>query len=204
MGRQPAHMMRSDGKPRGRPAIWVSIRTLKRFTLAEIWHHCKEEKATIRTYLHALERGGYLTRDGFTPTRKNSAVAPIYILVRDTGVEAPRVRRDGKPCTQGRARENMWWTMRRRTGAFSYKDLAIEASTDDVLISQADARDYIKHLHKAGYLAVVCPALTGQKIATYRFVRTMNTGPRAPMIQRLQTVFDPNSGQVMWQQEASE
>lgn len=92
------------GRPRGsgstgpaggaRARCWQAMRILRRFTSADI---CATAEAGVRNaniYLHALERVGYLRvvqpqREGVTGGHV------VYLLVRNTGPAAPRVRVDG-------------------------------------------------------------------------------------------------------------
>jgi hypothetical protein len=95
----------------------------------------------------------------------------------------------------------MWRTMRMLNGDWSWRDLAIAASTETQPVSETDARDYCATLAKAGYLV---PVTRGKGVGTglpprYRFAPARNSGPRPPMIQRLCTLFDPNLGTVVWQ-----
>ncbi len=210
MARKPVHLTMTPDKVTGRQAVWQAVRRLKRFTLVDLWHETKEERATVRTYLTALKRGGYVGTVG-KRAPKTTAIGirsharfqeQVYKLARDVGIEAPRLKRDGTPSTQGAAREQMWRTMK-LIGDFTFRDLAVAAATEATPVSEVDARDYVKHLYRAGYLQIVTPA-TPRSLAAYRFIRVKNTGPRAPMVQRLKSVFDPNTRKVVWQEETSE
>jgi hypothetical protein len=199
------------GKVTGRQAVWQAVRRRKRFTLDDIWHDTKHERATVWSYLKALRAGGYIADDGKAPPRTQtlSLKRPqekhrlmTFKLIKDVGIEAPKLKPDGTPSVQGLPREQMWRTMK-LVGDFTFRELAIAARTEIVNVSEEDARAYVKHLKAAGYLMVTKEA-TPRSLAVYRFVRSKNTGPRAPMIQRLKTVFDPNLCKVMWQEEPNE
>lgn len=197
-GRKPAHLVSSARKPGGRQAVWAAIRRLRDgFTLPALAKGTDIHRDTIRTYLRGLEAAGYIVRDPVEPGR--------FVLVNDIGVEAPRVTRDGKPVTQGIRRENMWRTMRMMRGDFSWRDLTIAASTEEFPVDEEDAKDYCAALAKAGYLVVTVKGKGGGKSVTptrWRFNPARFTGPAAPMVQRLQSVFDPNLGKVVWQEDA--
>lgn len=100
----------------------------------------------------------------------------------------------------GAAQEQMWRTMKILSD-FTFRDLAISASTEAVMVNEEAARDYLGALSAAGYLITVQKGGPNRP-ARYRFNRARNTGPKAPMIQRLKTVFDTNTRQVVWQEEA--
>jgi hypothetical protein len=180
--RKPAHLEFAGGKsPRQR--IWEKIRSYNgvTFTLTDLIGDLPGtiHKDTTRTYVHSLVAAGYLeTQEGF------------YLLAKDNGVEAPRVRKDGSEVTQGRAQENLWRTLRSLNHTVSYHELASMASTQDYPISPEFARDYLGNLLKAKYVNRI-----GKK---YHLNPARNTGPRPPMIQRISQIYDPNLGKVVW------
>lgn len=104
------------------------------------------------------------------------------MLVRDIGIEAPRLRQDGSPVTQGMGREQMWQTMR-IMGEFSTQDLAMEASTKTCTVEFSEAKTYIYFLGLAGYRVTLRAAIRDRP-ALYRFIRPRYTGPKPPEIQR--------------------
>lgn len=178
-----------------RQAIWEVVRVLGKnkqaFTVVDIGKQMNwnAQENRIFTYLRCLEKGGYLS------AKKQAYKANTYTLEKDTGVDAPRLRYDGTPVTQGACREQMWRAMR-ILGSFNADTLALSASTDQHTVSLVDAKDYCHHLHKAGYL-------TGS-VSGYRFNKSKNTGPKPPKIQRVKQVFDANLGKVVWPTEATD
>ncbi|MDA8230376.1 MAG: hypothetical protein M0006_03465 [Magnetospirillum sp.] len=194
MARKPVHLAQAGGKPQGRQAIWEEIRRQRDgFAVASIADATDIHPTTIRSYLTGLEAAGYI--------RRAVGGAPSWTLSRDIGVEAPRVTKDGKPVIQGSAREQMWRTMRMLSGDWSWRDLAIAASTEEAPVNPGDAADYCVNLCRAGYLHLVTPGKgTGNAgiPARYRFVRSKYTGPKPPMVQRVKSVYDPNLRRVVW------
>ncbi len=184
------------GPHTSREALWAAMRRLGRFTVRQVTDETRLGLDTARDYVRGLELAGYLKRAGIAEGTGQGVArrAVVYELVRDVGVEAPRVRKDGTEVTQGRGREQMWRTMK-VLGEFSARDLAIHASTEEHSVSLKEAKHYIRYLVKAGYLAVV---RTTGLAWRYRLLPSKNTGPRAPMIQRVRQVFDPNLGRVIW------
>ncbi|WP_142850830.1 hypothetical protein [Telmatospirillum sp. J64-1] len=182
---------------RGIDAYWSIILDLHKtqggFTLTEVEMRTNALRATVGDYIRRLVKAGYLevaASDG-----GETGQAKVYVLAKPQS-EAPRPRRDGTLAEQGRAREQMWRTAR-IIKEFTYRDLAIQASTEECPVAPIDAQDYCKHLAKAGYLAVRQEARPGH-LAIYRFLATRYTGPKAPMVQRVKSVFDPNLNKVMW------
>lgn len=202
-GRKPAHLVSAGGKPAGRQGIWEAIRVQSEgFSLPTLITATDIHRDTIRTYLRGLEAAGYIETVCTT-----SGGVRLYRLAKDVGIEAPRVTRDGKPVTQGAAREQMWRTMKMLAGDFSWRDLAVAASTEETPVNEEDAKDYCANLAKAGYLVTTVKGKGNGKAGVptrYRFNRGMNTGPRPPMVQRLATVFDPNLRQIVWHAEVEE
>lgn len=202
MARKPAHLELTGGKgPRQR--AWEAIRLHSaNFTTHDVVRASRVDKEAVQTYLQALENGGFIASLG---ERKAIGDRKHYQLVRDIGVEAPRIDRKGRTVVQSRGNENMWRTMR-IMGEFSPRELAARASTPDTVVAEATAKTYVKSLANAGYLALVDPGHSfirgkGAKQARYRLLASKYTGPRPPMIQRTKSVYDPNLGKIVWQEE---
>lgn len=193
-GRKPVDIIASAVKPEGRDVIWSHIRQQREFTYRSIQDATDIPNKTIRDYVFGLQRAGYLERleDGDNHVAR-------YRLIRDIGVHAPRVRKDGSEVQQGRANDAMWSAMRLLTH-FSPRDLALHASSGNVDVSEEHAKQYCKHLAKAGYIKAVSKGTPAGQ-AVYRFLRF--TGPKAPMIQQVRQVFDPNTGEVVWPRPGS-
>jgi hypothetical protein len=116
----------------------------------------------------------------------------------------PRALCDGQPLRQSQRREQMWRAMR-SIKEFTWRDILLYASLEDIIIFPSEARRYVQYLHKAGYLVELTPSQPSHQLsidilARYRLLPSRNTGPRPPMIQRLNQVFDPNLGEVVWSQ----
>jgi hypothetical protein len=201
MARKPAHLEMAGGRgPRQR--IWECIRKqAKDFTVMGVEKATIIDLFTIRTYVQVLERGGFIVQTNETEKitdRKH------YRLVRDVGVEAPRLDRKGNviPAT---GNENMWRTMR-IMGDFTAAELAIRASTAEIKVAEQTAKKYLTALSTAGYLIVVEEGHAfirgvGARQTRYRLAPTKYTGPRPPMIQRTKCVYDPNLAKIVWQEE---
>lgn len=184
---------------RGYRVFWKIIREAgadgQTFGISEIHGRTNASRDSVREYMAALERGGYLEVVGEHQVGRGSQ-AKVYCLVR-APQDAPRLRSDGSEVVQGRAREQMWRTMH-MLRQFTLRDLVVTASTAQVAIKEGDARDYVKHLLRAGYLRSDCPRPGAT--ATYRTLPGKYTGPKPPMVQRTRQVFDPNLGKVVWSQ----
>lgn len=197
MARQPADKATTTRqRPISRQAIWEAIRARATgFTLFELERATGINHDTVRSYVKALRAGGFVA----VATPSGRVTPAVFTLARDIGREAPRLRRNGEPVTQGASREQMWRTMKIAV-QFTAADLAVQASLPDSAVSEVDAKDYCKRLCAAGYLVVLRGGVPREP-SVFRFVSTRDTGPLPPMVQRLKTVFDPNLNRVVWQEE---
>lgn len=171
----------------GREAVWAAVRRLKRFTIRQLREETRMHITSVREYCRGLAAAGYICPEAEPPAGGTIATRPavVWLLQRDCGVDAPRVREDGTQVTQGCKRTQMWRTMK-VLGTFTPLSLAIGASLEQSVVSETDAKDYISNLCRAGYIA-------SQRGGGYRFLRRQNSGPKAPMVQRgKQAVWDPN------------
>lgn len=180
--------------PRGFAGFWDIIRAVWKekgsFTLTDIDHRSMVDRSTVSRYLQSLEKGGYIKCIGIVPALPNGA--KVYKLLKYP-LEAPRLRKDGSAVTQGDSQDRMWRSMK-MLKKFTAHDLAINASLPKAIVPTITAVSYIKHLLKAGYLRVLEPRY-GSKGAIYQLIKF--TGPKAPMVQRTDWVWDPNLKQVM-------
>ena len=195
MARKPAHLELVGGKGL-RQRVWERIRARrgKDFELKDVTVG-DEINATVRDYIIGLERAGYieLTQEARSHTPKR------WKLVRDNGVEAPRVRRDGSAVTMGLAQEQMWRALRMLKSDTNARELAAFASTPQIRVSEIAAGDYLRNLCQASYLECTQEGKgKGRGGALSRFRLVSNTGPRPPMVQRVDAIYDPNLGAVIW------
>ncbi len=190
----PFNPLRTGRKPinevaalENRQAAWDAIRTQKsEFSVRDIRDETLLRVDTVRDYLTGLTNAGYLSKNTENPR------AVRYSLRKDIGREAPRVRTDGTPVTQGCKREQMWgtiWIIKQ----FSAHDLAVQASTEEFPVEINDAKDYCRNLAAAGYLII--------RGDSYLAVGGRYTGPLSPMVQRMRQVYDPNTKTVVWKEE---
>ena len=193
MANKPIHLRMKAKNPSGRQAMWEAIRAHKDgFTLTGLANSfCDLNAKTFRTYLQGLVKAGFVSMSD-----KERYQAATFKLIRDVGVNAPKINRHGKNIEQGNGTQQMWQAMRMLRD-FSYLDLVAAASTEETPLSVWTVKTYVIALCHAGYLRRVDKG-------RYAFIAARFTGPRAPMIQRLKTVFDPNLQRIVWQQEAKD
>ena len=211
MARKPITTYAGGKGPR--QLIWESIRTLQRsgkpFSEIQIWQGvpCEVRQSldlgAVRDYRRALVAAGILGV-GVASTPRATGT---YRLLKDEGLEAPRLRKDGTRVTQGLAQEQMWRTLRLLTCDTNSRELAAHASSDKVPVAELAARDYLKTLFVAGYLLRTKEGHgtgAGGIQARYKLKPSRNTGPRPPMVCRTRVVYDPNEDKVVWQPKVSE
>jgi len=203
MSRKPASLEIKGGKsPRQR--IWEAIRANRdHFTQRELAEVVGGMEGAIEDYIKSLLAGKFITVIAEEAVGR-LAKRRTYRLVRDNGVEAPRVNKRGELVTQGRGTEAMWGTMRRMFSRpscdFNFRELAGFSSTASHAVLEETAKAYVLCLAAAGYLQETKPAVAGRSAVPARYYLKLDTGPRAPMIQRTRQVFDPNPkyNRVMW------
>lgn len=197
-----------------RQMIWNAIRSMahsKRpvFTDLQVIVFVEEAHAvtlhpdTVRDYRKNLIAAGILRVVGSKRVGRHTVHS--FELITDEGLDAPRVRRDGSRVTQGLAQEQMWRTLRMTKGDINGRELAAHASTSTVPVVESAAKDYLAHLHAAEYL--LCTEAgkgigCGGKLARYRLIR--NTGPKPPMVQKTDAIYDPNLDEVVWVRPVNE
>lgn len=202
MPRKPAHLANGLGL---RQQLWNRIRHRRAanadFSLTDIVFG-GESTDTARDYVAGLAKAGYIRLSAVVANSGGRRPQHRWMLIRDTGLEAPRVRRDGAPVTQGLAQEQMWRTLRLLRGDANARELAAHASTPAIPVSPTAAADYLLNLAHAGYLTCTAAARTtmkngGKSQARYRLKPAVDgkgdTGPRAPMVCRTQVLYDPNN-----------
>lgn len=200
--RKPIHL-ELVGLQTPRERIWKQLRTLRRFTLLELQDAIKPVVtfSTVEKYVEALVRGGYVKADERKPKAPGAHyTAQAYTLARDA-FEAPQVSRTGETTmTPGLVRLAMWRAMK-ALREFDFRDMQRAASTADHAVAERTAQNYLGALAKAGYLQP-CSVRSNGHPTRYRLIR--DTGARAPVLTRRNTVFDRNTGEFTWQETAQE
>lgn len=172
----------------GRDEIWTAIRRLSpaTFTAARLADESRANNRTVRSFCQALTAAGYLRQ---VPVEDGQPAT--WALVRDIGVEAPRVRPDGTAARQGEVTEQLWRGMV-LLKKFTFRDLIETASIE---IPETTARSYCKTLLATGYLRVLSKADPSKGVVA-RYLLIRDNGPKPPRIQRVKQVFDPNTREV--------
>jgi hypothetical protein len=203
MARRPARLERAGAlTPRDR--MWSAIRALNGptmtgslFSAAEIAYLSQQHHDTVQSYLQGLAAAGYIERhEADRPQGRPLRALFQHHLVRDVGVDAPRVTTEGKPVTAGQANELLWTALKvlREFDCAALMQAVHDAGGN---VSIRTVKTYVTFLTRAGYLAIAAASRPGTQ-ARYCFNRAHNTGPRAPMITRDKEVMDANTGRIVW------
>lgn len=202
--RQPIQFeMRGLMTPRER--IWRAIVACDAKGLplhrALVQDHCEPmvRFTAVDDYFDDLAAAGYIKQDGTrAPKAGKLGITHLYRLVKPSPT-APRVDAQGKnlPTSNTAA---MWQAMK-VLAVFDYTDIAKAATLGTCIVKPTTAKAYVNTLARAGYLMPTRAAKPGTP-ARYRLHN--NTGPQAPAITRLKTVFDRNTGSFAHLQTAQE
>ncbi|MFT0211801.1 hypothetical protein VQ643_04190 [Pseudomonas sp. F1_0610] len=194
-GRKAIHLEQRGGKS-NRQRIWEVIRANRtRFSATMVAHEAQVNYDTTCSYFQGLKKAGViahcLENDG-TPTTNAFSEKSLY-LVKDLGVEAPQISKSGKASRAGEGTEAMWRTLRMLPNV-TVQELAGYASAG-VEVKVSTAQSYIKWLLLAGYVQH-----NNGKPRRYSLIKAKVKGPRAPQIQRIGQVYDPNTAEVVYAQ----
>lgn len=210
-GRKPARLERA-GALTPRDLMWAAMRELPAgFSAIEISYlvnqrnksETKLPPESCLNYIDGLSRAKppfiALINEELGESGRRTRPLWQWRLLRDVGVDTPRVTRDGKPVTQGAGNEAMWRAMK-ALGEFDSREL-VQAASAGAAVTLRTADMYCSWLVQAGYLTLVSPNNGPHAKARYRFNRSMNTGPRAPLLSAAREIIDGNTGAVVYERK---
>ena len=192
-GKTPPALTLATPAPTDREKMWAAMRQEKVFTQALIARLAGCGKSKVQDYMQALVAAGIVRAQG---TKRQVFVKTWYELVRDTGVDAPRVRKDGTLLPPS-GRTRMWNAMR-ALKMFTDAELAQAAGLPDAPIAVSEAAYYCRWLKQGGYLGGGFRESSWDS-ACWVFVPAKFTGAKAPQVLRIKALFDPNLGEVVCQ-----
>lgn len=200
MPRARADLVMVGGKT-PRQYIWEAIRAInaspKELTTYNVAHKSGQDDQAVRAYFRDMEKAEIVSK-----VRSVSRFDAEWALLKDEGVEAPRISRSGKISKYAGGAENIWRALR-ILGEFSAAEAAAAASVNGVSISEFGAQVYLSGLAKAGYLTR-SGGTPGVK-TRFRLIPSRYTGPKHPIYQRdFNQVYDPNLDQVVWRKAGRE
>ncbi len=190
-----------------RERMWAVIRQNPNdFTPYQVEREARINLESAKAYLKCLLKGGFVELShiekhtpGCFSEKGHYFQRHHYRLLRDVGVEAPRVNRRGELVTHGDNQQAMWVVLR-MGGTIDADALAAIASSAGENVSTTTARHYLHTLKEAGYLLQARQAVPGQYKAQFKLKAAMNTGPKAPRVQSTVRVWDPNLAEAVYQE----
>ena len=194
--------VKATGRPiaAGQDHFWRVMRDLDRdgpWTVSDVSARSPgASRDTVVEYNRRLVKGGYVAA---VDTMPDGTIR--YRIIRKAS-RAPVVKRDGSTGSHGAVNRQIW-TAIRSLGSFSYRELVVAASTEEVPVQEVTARDYLRRLCDAGYLRIVDPGKP-RTPCTYALKRSMNTGPDAPKVLRTKLIWDPNRNEIIGETIAEE
>ena len=188
------------GKP-ARQRMWEAIRSIKgEFYAVDIERLSDCELANVYHYLRSLSKAQFVTvREVATTKRKGDRLSKAYTLIKNTGIEAPRINAKGEIVTAGPKYELLWRTFR-ILNTVTTDQLLDHAAAAGLEMTKRSVNTYTRALLDAGYISAA--GKDGSRIFTLK--PAMNTGPRPPQIQSIKAVYDPNLNKVMHSEDPQE
>lgn len=189
IGRKPAN----KAKP-NRQMIWDVIRELKTFNTRDIESRTKINQDTVFSYLCALVKAGFLTKEVKKMPECGNLRLCEYTLIKDNGLIYPQVNRQGQDIED--SVQTQVWKCLRIHKSLTIQDIVVMLSGLGFKLAPSSLSSYLHALKSAGYLS----KKKGEKI--YKLNLHMNTGAKAPQIQKTKQVYDPNLKKVVWSSKA--
>lgn len=184
--------------PRGPQHYWQQMIELSRqggFTVRDVYGNSNRRRQTVKDYVVFCASQGFIEKIGERPALAGN-VASVY-RVRDPRLAAPIMRRPDFANDRGRRAQQLWTAMRVMR-SFTVQDLVIAASTDTIQVPDQTARDFIRRLVRAGYLAEIGQRARRGQCGYWKLLPARNTGPLSPaFLEGGRVCFDRNTGKVV-------
>lgn len=193
MAGRPQLVAKGAKEPRQR--IWESIRILAPgFSSNDIARRSGLLPTDIRKYLKLLVLAGIIRQ---IEPRSGLRGACVYELIKDEGVDHPRLDNKGQRTYSHLITENIWRTLRILKGELSVSTVTQAATAGGATMTMIVVRQYLNALAEAGYLVKSKGDKNGD---LFRLISEKYTGPRPPEIRRLDSlqVYDPNMNKLIY------
>jgi hypothetical protein len=152
------------------------------FTLREVFGYTNGvAPRTVKLYIQRCHRMGAISVVDIGTSASGGEVYRYAVLTPDS--EAPILRRATFADDRGRRAQQLWTAMR-ALRHFAITELAVAASTDDLVIDQRRTREYVRALATAGYVVEIGTRARVGLPARWRLMPQANTGPKAPAITK--------------------
>lgn len=165
----------------------LSVRDVRRQVIGEISYY------RVKAWLDKWQTAGYVARTADTTTYPT---VYLYEVINDCGQQPPKV--DGKGVPKKPSANEIIWRTTRILKSFNARQIIASANDGDTTLNERAISQYLLSLYDAGYITWTNADDT-QSLAQY--VLSVNTGPKAPEIQRGKKVYDGNLGIVVYDPE---
>jgi hypothetical protein len=165
----------------------LSVRDVRRQVVGEITYY------RVKAWLDKWQAAGYVARTADTSTYPT---VYLYEVTHDCGQKPPQVDGHGAPKKQSGV--DIIWRTARILKRFNARQIIASANDGDTTLNERAVSQYLLSLYDAGYMTWTNTADT-QSLAQY--LLTVNTGPKAPEIQRGKKVYDGNLGMIVYDPE---
>lgn len=186
--------------PVGEAGWWGVIKRLDEagpWSTADVHGETNTPRGPVCAFVAKLRKAGIAKLIKVERTR-HGRPKNLYRLARRPN-DVPRLRGDGSP-SEPRAQEALWRTIR-TLKTFGLRELAFLATSGRKAVPLSTARWYCRKLLGAGYLVEVPRSV---RTIGYRLKPGMDTGPKAPVVLQVQSVWDPNLQRSMGEAIAKE
>lgn len=171
-----------------RELVWTALRANPNgLTQLKINGLTRVKPGIIKDYVASLIRAGIVA----VVAELGPGQPREYRIVRDTGADAPRLKKDGTPLPPS-GRSRMWRAIP-ILGTFTARELAHAASLPEVPVADSEAEYYCRWLEKGAYLRRVSAK---RETPRYQTIPARHHGPKAPQVLAVRRLYDPNTGEI--------
>lgn len=180
----------------GQARIWQALKTGRSLTTIEMVDASGMSRPSVQWVVRSWVIQGFALTEG-AGNQQRYRLTPEGVALAET----PMPYKVGSAHPAGRAAQHLW-TAARMLPDWTVDELAAHAIAGPVdAIPEAEVRNFVNILARAGYIKVLRKARPGGSAARYRLIR--NTGPQPPTERRIRVVWDPNLGELTHVPEVS-
>lgn len=191
--------------PSGPDRYWTVMREFSRaaggFSITDVFMETHGvSRDAVRKYVIGCQKQGHVEACGSRPSKGARDHEKLYRVVTRSA-KAPRLAM--RPNDEGRrgAVRTQLWNALRTLPSFTLLELAVAASTEEVVVSAATATRYIHQLKRAGMIQTLSEKAG---VGIYRLKPSANTGPRSPRVFDARVVYDQNTKRIVGEATTNE
>ncbi len=183
-----------------RKKVWKAIRDQKTakgqpcpFDSARIAKIAKSGIPRVNNYIRLLNKAQIIKCIN-PDDHKN--IRRLYILVKNTGTAPPDLSRTGEIRLPSQNQKT--WLAIKVLKVFTIRDVTLATGGDS-----SNTGKYLSLLEQAGYVKTIHKGKGFSGETKYTFVTSKDTGPQAPILQDNESLYDRNTGKVVWKRAAA-